>query len=114
MNSDDLVAVPAAITSYQASHDSRDVEKAFAQFTDDVHIEDDGRTYEGRSGVRTFLQEAGSEYTYTRTLIGATEVSPDCWRITNRLEGNFPGGEVDLSYEFVLKDGLIARLKIAP
>jgi hypothetical protein len=114
MNSDDLAAVPDAITLYQASHDNRDVETALAQFTDDAHIEDDGRTYGGRSGVESFLQRAGSEYTYTRTLIGVSEVSPDCWRITNRLEGNFPGGIVDLSYEFVLKDRLIATLTIAP
>jgi hypothetical protein len=32
----------------------------------------------------------------------------------NRLEGNFPGGQVDLSYEFQLNDGLIIRLVIAP
>jgi hypothetical protein len=34
--------------------------------------------------------------------------------VTNRLEGNFPGGQVDLSYEFYLESELIARLIIAP
>ena len=114
MNSDDLAAVPDAITLFQVSHDSRDVGKALAQFTDDAHIEDDGCRYDGRSGVELFLRQAGSEYKYTRALIAASEVASNCWRITNRLEGDFPGGQVDLSYEFLLKDGLIARLKIAP
>jgi hypothetical protein len=34
--------------------------------------------------------------------------------VTNRLEGNFPGGQVDLSYEFDFLDGLITHLVIAP
>jgi hypothetical protein len=32
----------------------------------------------------------------------------------NRLEGNFPGGVVDLVYRFALVDGLIADLAIVP
>ena len=108
------LAVPNAITMYQAAHDQRDVVTALAQFTNDACIVDDGKTYEGINGVETFLRKAGSEYTYTRTLLDAAELSSDCWRITNRLEGNFPGGKVDLSYEFHLADGLISRLTIAP
>jgi hypothetical protein len=30
------------------------------------------------------------------------------------LEGNFPGGEVDLTDRFALRDGRIARLEIVP
>ena len=110
----DATKPPHAITNYQAAHDRRDVTTALAQFTVDAKIVDDGRTYEGISGVETFLLRAGSEYTYTRTLLTATEIATDCWRVTNHLEGNFPGGQVDLSYEFLLIGGLIARLVIAP
>ncbi len=98
----------------QAAHDRRDVETAIAQFTADPSVVDDGKTYEGIDGVETFLRKAGSEYTYTRALISAEEVTSDCWRVANRLEGNFPGGQVDLFYEFRLEGGLIARLTIAP
>lgn len=114
MSSDEAMAVPTAITTYQAAHERRDVATALAQFAVEASIIDDGRTYEGVSGVETFLQKAGSEYTYTRTLIDAQEISSHLWRVTNRLEGNFPGGQVDLCYEFQLKDGLIERLNIAP
>lgn len=105
---------PQAITMYQAAHDCRDVATALAQFAVDSKVVDDGHTYEGIHGVESFLRNAGSEYTYTRTLVSAEEVTPDCWRVTNHLEGNFPGGQVDLSYEFHLIGGLIARLVIAP
>ena len=106
--------VPPAITIYQAAHDRRDVPTALAQFTVDASVVDDGRTYEGISGVESFLRTAVSEYTYTRTLIAAEEISPDRWRVTNHLDGDFPGGQVDLSYEFHVVGGLIARLTIAP
>lgn len=114
MNPDETIAVPKAISQYQAAHDKRDVAAALAQFTHTASVIDDGKKYEGTDGVETFLRKAGSEYTYTRTLISAEEVSSDCWRVTNRLEGNFPGGQVDLSYEFLLEDGFISCLIIAP
>jgi hypothetical protein len=114
MTSNEITAVPNAITKYQAAHDSRDVATALAQFTLDACIIDDGKTYEGVHGVETFLRKAGSEYTYTRTLLSVEEKASDCWRVVNRLEGNFPSGRVDLSYDFQLNEGLIIRLVIAP
>ena len=74
MNSNDTSAVPNAITMYQTAHDRRDVVTALAQFTVDAIIVDDGRTYEGAGGVETFLQKSGSEYSYTRTLISASNL----------------------------------------
>jgi hypothetical protein len=114
MTSSEMTAVPNAITKYQAAHDSRDVATALTQFTLDACIIDDGKTYEGVDGVETFLRKAGSEYTYTRTVISVEEKASDCWRVVNRLEGNFPSGRVDLSYDFQLNEGLIIRLVIAP
>jgi hypothetical protein len=114
MTSSESAAVPNAIQRYQAAHDSRDVAVALAQFTLDASVVDDGKVYDGADCVETFLRKAGSEYTYTRTLMSAEEVSSDCWQVTNRLQGNFPGGQVDLSYEFHLENGLISRLVIAP
>jgi len=34
--------------------------------------------------------------------------------VVNHLEGDFPGGVVDLRYQFALKGDLIAELVIAP
>jgi hypothetical protein len=110
----DPTTAPRAITAYQAAHDRRDLATALAQFADDATVVDDGRSYSGIAGVETFLSTAASEYTYTRTLVSAAEVGPDHWRITNHLEGDFPGGQVDLSYEFHLVGDRIARLVIAP
>ncbi len=38
----------------------------------------------------------------------------DRWVAVNRLEGDFPGGAVELRYRFALVDDLISELVIAP
>lgn len=52
----------------------------------DARVIDDGRTYEGISGVKSFPRMAGSEYTCTRTLVAVEEIAPDRWHVTNHLE----------------------------
>ena len=84
------------------------------QFCTDAVVIDEGHTYRGIDGVESFLGNAASEYTYTRTLLSAEEQAPDEWLVANHLEGNFPGGVVDLRYELRLVDGLISHLRIAP
>jgi hypothetical protein len=38
----------------------------------------------------------------------------DTWLVVNHLEGDFPGGVVDLRYRFALSGDLISELVIAP
>jgi hypothetical protein len=59
-------------------------------------------------------QVQASEFTYSRTLRGADAIDANAWLVTNHLEGDFPGGVVDLRYRFVLTDDLISELEIAP
>ncbi len=113
-NSSDGTDVPPAIAAYQAAADRRDISAALAQFAHDATVVDDGRSYAGIAGVESFLRTAASEYTFTRTLVSAEELARDQWLVTNHLEGDFPGGQVDLSYEFRLAGGLITQLTIAP
>lgn len=113
-NPPDATKVPEAIGAFQAAHDRRDIPTALAQFAEVATVVDDGRTYDGIAGVESFLRTAASEYTYTRTLVAAVEIAPDQWIVTNHLEGDFPGGQVDLAYEFRLANGVITHLTIAP
>jgi ketosteroid isomerase-like protein len=108
------IELPEAIAAYQTAHDRRDVPTALAQFADDATVVDDGHTYEGIAGVESFLRTAAGEYTFTRDLVAAEERAPGRWLVTNHLHGDFPGGDVDLDYEFHLTDGVITRLTIAP
>jgi hypothetical protein len=106
--------VPEAIDAFQTAHDRRDTATALAQFAEVARVVDDGRTYDGRAAVEAFLSSAASEYTFTRTRVSAVEIAPDHWIVENHLEGDFPGGQVDLAYEFRLANGLITHLTIAP
>ncbi len=112
--SSDGADLPQAIAAYQAAHDRGDISAALEQFTHDATVVDDGHSYDGIAAVESFLRTAASEYTFTRTLVSAEEIAHDHWSVTNHLEGDFPGGQVDLNYEFRLDDGLIRQLTIAP
>jgi hypothetical protein len=106
--------VPDSIQQYLAAHDLHDTERAVAAFSPDATVTDEDRVYEGIAQIREWLDSAAREFTYTRTLTGVEAVDADAWLVENRLEGNFPGGVVNLRYEFVVRDGRIARLVIAP
>ncbi len=77
-------------------------------------VVDDGITYRGTEEIRSFLAKAGAEFTYTSTLVAAERTDDAHWVATEHLEGNFPGGVVDLRYRFVMDGESIAELVIAP
>jgi len=106
--------VPNAIRRFQEGQDRRDTDGALAAFAPDAHVRDDGHDYAGLDEIRGWLSGAAVAFEYTRTLIDATATGPDSWLVTNHLEGNFPGGEVDLRYQFRLQGDCIAELVIEP
>ena len=87
----DIDRLPPAARTFLAAHRTRDVEAALRAFVPDAVVVDDGTTYRGTDGIRRFLSRAGSEFTYTTTLVGV-EHDDDAWVATHRLEGDFPGG----------------------
>ena len=109
-----MTDLPAVVQHYQDAHDQHDADEALASFTTGAVVVDDGHEYRGSVEIRDWLTRASTEFTYTRTLVDAVQVDADTWLVANHLEGNFPGGVVDLQYRFVLADGLIRHLDIAP
>ena len=75
---------------------------------------DDGHEYNGSNEIRDWLDHAASEYTFTRSSVRAEASGGDTWLVVNHLEGDFPGGVVDLRYQFVITRDLISELVIAP
>lgn len=107
-------ALPATIRDYLAAHTAHDVDAALRAFTATAVVVDDGSTYRGTEEVRRFLGKAGSEFRYTTELLGAQRVDDTHWVATQRLEGDFPGGVVELGYRFTMAGDLVAELVIAP
>jgi hypothetical protein len=109
-----MTDLPAVVLRYQDAHDRHDADGALATFTPDAIVTDDGHTYRGLVEIRDWLSRASVEFTYTRTLIDTAQVDDSTWLVTNHLEGDFPGGVVDLRYRFVVSGVLLAKLDIAP
>jgi len=107
-------SIPPLIERYQGAHDRHDIDAALASFADDAVVHDEDETWAGTDRIRQWLTKTSSEYTYTRTLLGAEPTGPASWLVRSRLEGNFPGNVVDLRYEFTLDGDRIAELTIAP
>ena len=108
---DDL---PATIREYLRAHVARDADAALRAFTPTAVVVDDATTYRGAEEIRGFLAGAGAEFTYTTTLVAAERTDDAHWVATHRLEGDFPGGVVELRYRFAMDGDRIAQLVIAP
>ena len=109
-----MVDLPDAVRRYHDAHDRHDTAVALSAFAVDARVVDDGHDYVGSDQIRGWLAKTATEFTFTRTLVTAKAVEAHTWLVVNHLEGNFPGGVVDLRYRFVLTDDLISELIIAP
>ncbi|WP_433200813.1 nuclear transport factor 2 family protein [Dactylosporangium sp. CS-047395] len=103
-----------AIATYLTAHNARDTERAIASFTPDAEVVDEGHSHHGTDAIREWLGSAASEYTYTTELVSAMRVDDDRYDVVQHLEGNFPGGVVDLHYRFTMRGDAVARLVIEP
>ena len=108
------IELPAVVATYQAAHDGHDVDAALSTFTQNAVVHDEDQDWVGPEQIRQWLVKTSTEYIFTRTLLGVEFSGTDSWLVRNRLEGNFPGGVVELRYEFTVEGGLITRLSITP
>jgi hypothetical protein len=108
------IELPATIAAYQDAHDRHDVDSALVTFAPDAVVHDEDKDWVGVEQIRQWLAKTNTEYTYIRTLLSVETTGSHTWLVRNRLDGNFPGGTVDLRYAFVLLGDRITRLTIAP
>jgi ketosteroid isomerase-like protein len=106
--------LPELVSSYLVAHQARDLDTAVGYYTDDATVIDEGNVYQGPDEIRAWLSTAASEFTYTIELTGAQRIDDQHYVAIHHLEGNFPGGVVDLHFTFTLRDGRISKLTIEP
>ena len=103
-----------AIVTYLDRSGSGRPQSAALTFVDNAIVVTDGTTYTGRAAIAAWLSDTAAEleYTTTQLSLGSDDTSTT---VVNRIEGNFPGRRVDLSYRFELdaETGLIQRLMIS-
>jgi len=110
----DFDKLPEPIGRYLAAHRTHDTPTELGTFTPDATVTDEGRTYSGIDAIERWMNRAAAEYTYTIEPTGYLRTGDHDHTVTQRLEGDFPGGLVDLHFRFPLRDGLIERLLIEP
>ncbi|MFI8192021.1 nuclear transport factor 2 family protein [Streptomyces sp. NPDC085946] len=110
----DLRHLPGVVRACLDAHARGDVPAAAECFAPAAVVVDDGSTYRGREEIRGWLSRSSAEYTCTTTPIAAVRRGARHWNVTQRLEGDFPGGVVDLDYAFTVDDARITALVISP
>jgi ketosteroid isomerase-like protein len=103
---------PEIIRRYLAAADAQDSAALADCFTADGTVVDEGRTYVGRDAIRGWRDLVAGTYTYTTEITGSESSGEDSHQVRAHVEGDFPGGQADLTYSFALRDGLIAALQI--
>lgn len=104
--------LPDAVSAYLAAKSNTDPEAIARLFTEAAFVDDNGEELRGRTEIARWRREVSTAFTFTATLLDASSNGPRV-SVTERLEGDFPGGRVDLTSTFDLgADGLIQRLII--
>jgi hypothetical protein len=106
--------LPAIITTYLPAHEAHDNTTAVSTFAVDAAVTDEGHTYHGRDEILAWLDKSSGAYSFTTEFTGATGDGVANWDVVQHLEGDFPGGTIDLHYRFTLDGGAITRLVIEP
>ena len=103
---------PDVITRYFAAQAAGDVDALVALFAADAVVIDEGRTRRGTREIRAWRDEVASAYEYTTRLLGVADSGGGTYVARVHLEGNFPGGTVDLDHRFTVEGERISRLEI--
>jgi hypothetical protein len=111
-------SLPTIISDYLAASDGGSVDAIVMCFTEDALVLDEGNQWRGHAQIRQWREGVAAAFEYTVEVRGADELgqvdSVERHDVYTHLEGNFPGGTVDLTQKFGLRDNRIATLQIMP
>ena len=106
------MTIPEVITRYYEAAADGDLDTLIGCFASDAHVLDEGQDFVGPQEIRGWREGLASRFTYTTEITGVDQTGPQSYLVQTHLEGNFPGGVVDLEQRFTLADGLIVDLAI--
>ena len=108
-----LTELPPTVQRYLTFREGAEAASVADLFAERAVVSDEGRTYTGREQIRAWIDDTNASYEYTKEFLGARE-GEGMTAVSFRLTGNFPGGVVDLEYQFRLDDeGRIEHLYFA-
>jgi hypothetical protein len=111
-------SLPPVVSNYLAASDRDDIDAIIACFTEDAVVLDEDRHWRGAAAIRQWRENVATAYEYTVAIIGSQALGEldggQRREVYTHLEGNFPGGQVDLTNRFTLRGDLIGGLDIVP
>jgi ketosteroid isomerase-like protein len=106
-------SVPDAVERYFAALNGRDIEGLLVIFTPDAVVIDEGQTWRGMNEIRIWINDVAFRFEYTAGVLGIEAADDGSYVARVRLEGNFPGGTVELNVRFDVEGSQIRRLENA-
>jgi uncharacterized protein (TIGR02246 family) len=106
-------SAPDIINRYFAALNGRDPEDLLALFTPDAVVVDEGETWRGTSEIATWVADIAFRFQYNAEVLGVEVAGDGKYVARVLLEGNFPGGTVELNVRFDVDGGRIRRLENA-
>jgi len=100
------------IARYFDAQAARDFDTLLTLFADDAVVIDEGQSRQGASEIRAWRENVATAYKYSTELRGVTLSGDGIYVAQVHLEGNFPGGTVDLRYRFTTDGDAIRTLEI--
>jgi ketosteroid isomerase-like protein len=107
-----MATVPDVIARYYAAAATDDLDTLLGCFAADAHVRDEGQDHHGVAEIRGWREGRATQFTYTTEITGVEQLGDGEFVVSTHLEGDFPGGVVDLDQRFTLVDGLICDLSI--
>lgn len=105
------MTLPETLDIYFSAQNTHDIDRLVACFAPEAKVRDEGEDIVGRDAIRAWKQKVRDKYRFTtEPLRHWREDGSDLVRA--RVTGTFPGSPVELTYKFMLKDGMIARLEV--
>jgi len=94
-------SLPKVVDQYFAQMDGDDKLAVADLFAPGAYVIDNGTTYRGDGEIRGWLSGEASEFTTTSRRL-MSESAGSSVMVVLRVEGDFPGGVVDLTIDFLL------------
>ncbi len=111
-------SLPAGVAHDLAASDRDDIDAIVACFTNDAVVLDEDRHWRGADAIRQWCENVATAFEYTVAIIRSDALGEvdgaQRHDVYTHLEGNFPGGQVDLTNRFTLRGELIMGLEIVP
>ncbi|WP_111671902.1 nuclear transport factor 2 family protein [Algoriphagus litoralis] len=102
--------LPPVITDLVKAQNNFDSQAYADCFTESAIVFDEGKTHQGKTEIKTWIEKANREYQVRMIPLVYSEANQT---LKAEISGTFPGSPIVLTYRYEFEDELIQSLKIA-